>query len=179
MKITKILPLIIFILFLNTQFFLTSSTQTQTQTHNIASFGARPDSQTDSSKAFLAAWNVACASPARSTIMVPQGKFMVRTAIKFSGSGCRSSGINFVIRGSILAPSDFRVLGSSSTWFEFESVDGVTISGGVFDGQGMGLWTCKRSGKGGCPPGVTVCAKLLSLPFFVFVFLSDHGSCWG
>ncbi|KAJ8439384.1 hypothetical protein Cgig2_021798 [Carnegiea gigantea] len=125
--------------------------------HNVATFGAKPDGETDSSKAFLAAWSSACSTPARATIVVPPGQFMVRTPIIFSGQGCKSGGITFLMKGTIVGPVDFRVLAGSggSTWVLFRDVNGITISGGVFDGRGAGLWACKRSGKGGCPDGVT------------------------
>ncbi|KAL6349071.1 hypothetical protein AAG906_033727 [Vitis piasezkii] len=38
--------------------------------------------------------------------------------------------------------------------FPFQDVTGVSIIGGVLDGQGTGLWACKRSGKS-CPSGAT------------------------
>ncbi|KAH1030235.1 hypothetical protein J1N35_046127 [Gossypium stocksii] len=45
-------------------------------------------------------------------------------------------------------------IGSTGNWLLFEHVNGVSIYGGILDGQGTGLWTCKRSGKG-CPSGAT------------------------
>ncbi|XP_074294509.1 polygalacturonase-like [Silene latifolia] len=124
-------------------------------TYNVQSLGGRPNGRTDSSKAFMAAWTSACGSTGRSTILVPSGRFLVRNKIIFSGNRCKSDGITFVIKGTILAPSDFRVLGNSGTWLSFENTNGVTLSGGVFDGQGAGLWACKRFRNGGCPSGVT------------------------
>ena len=143
--------------------FLTLARVTLANTnHNVATFGAKPDGETDSSKAFLAAWSSACSTPARATIVVPPGQFMVRTPIIFLGQGCKSGGITFLIKGTIVGPVDFRVLAGSggSTWVLFRDVNGVTISGGVFDGRGAGLWACKKSGEGGCPDGVTVSGKL-------------------
>lgn len=124
--------------------------------YNVVTLGAKPDSMTDSSRALKVAWNSACGSTGRSTIFIPQGRFLIRSALKFSGKGCKSGGITFMIKGTLVAPTDFRVLGKSKTWVAFEDVYGVTISGGVFDGEGAGLWACKRSGNGGCPQGITV-----------------------
>ncbi|KMT15563.1 hypothetical protein BVRB_3g059140 [Beta vulgaris subsp. vulgaris] len=123
--------------------------------YNVVTLGAKPDSMTDSSRALKVAWNSACGSTGRSTIFIPQGRFLIRSALKFSGKGCKSGGITFMIKGTLVAPTDFRVLGKSKTWVAFEDVYGVTISGGVFDGEGAGLWACKRSGNGGCPQGIT------------------------
>lgn len=136
--------------------FLSLSNQISAANYNVVTFGAKPDGKTDSSEAFRAAWSSACGSRGRSTISVPRGQFLVRTAITFSGRGCKSSGFNFIIRGTILGPVDFRALASSGdTWMSFEDVNDVTISGGVFDAHGAGLWACKRSGKDGCPSGIT------------------------
>jgi len=143
--------------------FLALTTLAKANTYTVATFGAKPDGVTDSSKAFLAAWSSACSTPAFATIVVPPGQFMIRTPITFAGQGCKSGGITFLIKGTIVGPTDFRVLAGSgsSTWILFRDVNGVTISGGVFNGRGAGLWACKRSGKGGCPDGLTVSGKLL------------------
>uniref|UniRef100_A0A803LYW9 Polygalacturonase n=2 Tax=Chenopodium quinoa TaxID=63459 RepID=A0A803LYW9_CHEQI len=122
--------------------------------YDVVTLGAKANSNSDSSKALEAAWNIACNSSGESTIHIPEGEFFVRKSLKFSGKGCQSSKINFVINGTLKAPSDFRVLQNSKTWVLFEHVDGVTLSGGVFDAAGAELWNCKRSGKGACPRGV-------------------------
>ncbi|XP_021839040.1 polygalacturonase [Spinacia oleracea] len=123
--------------------------------YNVAKLGAIPDEKTDSSKAFVDAWAAACGSTGRPTIHVPPGRYMIRNAITFSGTKCKNKGVNFDIKGTLVAPSNFHILGNSVTWLAFEYVTGVSISGGVLDGQGAGLWACKTSGKGGCPSGVT------------------------
>ncbi|XP_010672492.2 polygalacturonase [Beta vulgaris subsp. vulgaris] len=121
---------------------------------NVKNLGAVRDGKTDSSAAFLSAWNAACKSESPSTIIIPTGTYAVNQALVFRGKDCKSKAINFVVRGTMVAPTDFRVLGKSDTWFAFEDVTGVSISGGVFDGRGASLWACKRSGKK-CPRGAT------------------------
>ncbi|WCJ21836.1 Pectin lyase-like superfamily protein [Euphorbia peplus] len=120
--------------------------------YNIVSYGAKPDEKTDSSKAILAAWELACGSEKQSTIYVPNGKFYV-SKVAFLGP-CKNNAIKLRIDGTLVAPSDYKVLGSLGNWLIFEHVDGVTISGGILDGQGTGLWACKASGKS-CPTGAT------------------------
>ncbi|KAL8161763.1 hypothetical protein V2J09_013252 [Rumex salicifolius] len=72
------------------------------------------------------------------------------------GRSCNSDGITFRIDGVLVAPFDCRVLASASaTWLSFEDVDGVSISGGTIDGQGSGLWSCKKGSNNNCPSGVT------------------------
>ncbi|KAK7386210.1 hypothetical protein VNO78_26264 [Psophocarpus tetragonolobus] len=84
-------------------------------TLNIVNFGAKADGETDSTKAFLSAWNRACSSTTPTTIYVPLGR----------------------------------------NWLFFYDVDGASLIGGVLDGQGTGLWACKRSGET-CPSGSTI-----------------------
>ncbi|GAB4858941.1 hypothetical protein Ancab_010413 [Ancistrocladus abbreviatus] len=122
--------------------------------YSVTNYGAEPDGATDSSKAFSSAWAAACASATSSTLYVPAGTFLISSTVVFSGKTCKFSSITFRIDGTLLAPSDYRVLGSSGTWLSFESVNGVSISGGILDGQGSSLWACKASGKS-CPAGVT------------------------
>ncbi|GAB2302976.1 hypothetical protein Dimus_036970 [Dionaea muscipula] len=73
--------------------------------HNLVSYGGKPNGETDSSAAFLEAWNAACSSPARSTITVPAGRFFVNRPVLFSGGPyCKSKGITFRILGTLVAP---------------------------------------------------------------------------
>lgn len=124
-------------------------------TLNVLTYGAKPDGSTDSTKAFLAAWNVACTSANPTTIIVPKGRFLVGNLV-FQGNTCKDAPISFRIAGSIIAPGDFRVLARSEQWIMFEHVTDVSIYGGVLDAQGTGLWKCKNE-DGHCPAGAKVC----------------------
>ncbi|KAJ8773916.1 hypothetical protein K2173_009347 [Erythroxylum novogranatense] len=128
-----------------------SSLATASQ-HNVLSYGAKPDGTTDSTKAFVAAWNQACSSSSPATIYAPTGRFALRN-VKFQGP-CKNNAITVRIDGTLLAPSNYEVIGNVGNWILFEQVNGVTVSGGVLDGQGAGLWACKASGKS-CPTGAT------------------------
>ncbi|KAH9726686.1 Pectin lyase-like superfamily protein [Citrus sinensis] len=61
----------------------------------------------------------------------------------------------YVLMG-LLAPSDYRIIGDAGNWVLFEHVNGVYIDGGILDGQGAGLWACKRLGNNNCPSGATI-----------------------
>lgn len=124
--------------------------------YDIVTLGAKPNSKSDSSKALKMAWDMACDSPGQSTINIPEGRFNIRKPLKLDGKGCLSSRIDVIINGTIVAPSDFHVLQDSGTLVLFHDVDGVTVTGGLFDGRGAKLWACKRSGNDDCPRGVTV-----------------------
>ncbi|CAN1156190.1 unnamed protein product [Linum perenne] len=108
--------------------------------YNITTYGAIPDGKTDSTNAFIAAWNEVCRSFSPSTIYVPTGRFSIKN-LALQGP-CNSS-IMFLIDGTLIAPSDYTVIGNMGTWIMFHAIDDVTISGGTLDGQGTGLWSCK------------------------------------
>ncbi|CAN1288974.1 unnamed protein product [Linum perenne] len=113
--------------------------------YSITTYGAKPDGKTDSTKAILDAWNQACHSSSPSTIYVPTGRFSIKNLV-FRGP-CKSKSIMFLIDGTLIAPSDYYVIGTIGNWIMFHVVDGVTISGGTLDGQGTGLWSCKSKSK--------------------------------
>ncbi|KAL6578197.1 hypothetical protein OROMI_010525 [Orobanche minor] len=147
---------IIEILFLSIFYYSSSSLAVAARpTYNVRSFGAKPDGKTDCTKAFLSAWGSACTSTAPATIYVPPGRYLLRNAC-FAGKLCRNTAITMRIDGTLVAPSDYSVLGNSGTWLQFERVSGVSIHGGTLDGQGIKLWACKKNISGGsCPKGAT------------------------
>ncbi|CAA2954175.1 polygalacturonase-like [Olea europaea subsp. europaea] len=124
--------------------------------YNLQSLGAKSDGKTDCCKAFLSAWTSACASTQPATIFVPPGRYLLGAAT-FAGNSCKNTAITIEIDGTLVAPSDFNVIGNSGNWIKFESVTGVSVIGGTLDGQGTKLWACKSSGKS-CPTGATTLA---------------------
>lgn len=123
-------------------------------TFNVVELGAIADGKTDSSKSFLDAWKAACGSLVPASIYVPPGRFLIRGL--YFGDKCKTKNVLFRIDGVLVAPADFLVTGNMANWIHFRQVDGVTISGGILDAQGIGLWDCKLAGKA-CPSGATVC----------------------
>ncbi|KAL6338467.1 hypothetical protein AAG906_020558 [Vitis piasezkii] len=127
-----------------------------TNVYNVISFGAKGDGLTDSTKAFTDAWAAACASIASTTsiIFVPRGRYLLRPAV-FAGQ-CTRTRIIILIKGTLVAPSDYRILGKADSWFSFEGVSGVSILGGALDARGHALWACKAAGnQQNCPSGAT------------------------
>nr|BCM78834.1 polygalacturonase [Prunus persica] len=120
--------------------------------YNVASLGGKGDGKTESTKAFISAWAKACASAEPAVIYVPRGRFLLHNVV-FAGP-CKNNAITFRIAGTLVAPSDYRVIGNADNWISFEDVEGVTISGGILDGKGTDLWACKAAGKS-CPSGAT------------------------
>ncbi|KAA0060589.1 polygalacturonase-like precursor [Cucumis melo var. makuwa] len=122
-------------------------------TFNVVDFGAKPNNiKIDSSKAFESAWKQACSSSRAATIYVPKAKFYIYSAT-FKGP-CKNNVITLQMDGTLVAPPNFHLTAQSKTWIIFRQVNGVTVLGGVIDGQGSELWACKHSGKT-CPRGTT------------------------
>ncbi|KAI3782212.1 hypothetical protein L2E82_12249 [Cichorium intybus] len=69
------------------------------------------------------------------------------------GERCNNKAINFIIDGTLLAPTDYGK-SSSDVWIKFEKATGVSISGGSLDCRGTALWACKHSSSS-CPTGAT------------------------
>uniref|UniRef100_A0A251VKN2 Putative glycoside hydrolase, family 28, Pectin lyase fold/virulence factor n=1 Tax=Helianthus annuus TaxID=4232 RepID=A0A251VKN2_HELAN len=124
-------------------------------TYNVQSFGAKPDGRSDSKNAFLKAWTLSCNSTSPASIYVPAGRYLIASALTFSGQGCKSRAITFNIAGTLVAPSSYNAIGNAQVWIKFYIVKNVTINGGTLDAQGSSLWACKTSGKA-CPKGSTV-----------------------
>lgn len=122
--------------------------------YDVQSFGAEADGKSDCTKAFLSAWGAACATTTPATIYVPAGRYLLSNA-NFGGQLCKNNEITIQIDGTLVAPSDYNVVGKNGKWLQFERVTGVSIIGGTLDGQGVALWDCKNSGKS-CPEGATV-----------------------
>ncbi|KAJ4723886.1 polygalacturonase-like [Melia azedarach] len=116
---------------------------------NVLSFGAKPDGRTDSTLAFLKSWAAACSSAQASAIVVPAGRYLIKNAV-FRGP-CKSR-ITVQIKGTLVAPADYRALAKSDRWIFFVTVDRLSIIGGTLDGKGAGFWACRNSGKS-CPAG--------------------------
>lgn len=148
----------IFIMIIITLFFYSSSA---TPSYNVKSFGGKSNGKSDCTKAFLSAWSAACAVAQPAEIYVPAGRYLLRNAL-FSGRLCKNTAITIRIDGTLLAPSNYSVVGNSGSWLKFERVTGVSIYGGTLDSQGEALWACKNSGQS-CPNGATVSRNLFYL----------------
>ncbi|KVH91039.1 polygalacturonase-like [Cynara cardunculus var. scolymus] len=141
------------LLFVVFAFHYSSSTKV---TYNVLKFGAKGNGLLDSRNAFLKAWGLACASTNPAIIYVPIGRYLIASAITFTGQGCKSKSITINIDGTLVAPStNYYAIGNAQVWIKFYRVNHVTISGGTLDAQGAPLWACKSSGKITCPKGAT------------------------
>lgn len=139
---------------------ITSSLITQSSSaasFNVLAFGATPNGLVDSTQAFASAWTAACQSSNNSLIYVPKGRYLLRPIV-FTGDKCTNGNeVVFRIDGTLIAPTDYNVLGASPFWIRFQQVNKVTIVGGALDAKGGSLWDCKAGrGSNNCPEGATV-----------------------
>ncbi|KAL8491689.1 hypothetical protein ACS0TY_023332 [Phlomoides rotata] len=117
--------------------------------YNVVTFGARGDGRTDSTAAFLRTWKAACSSATPAAVSVPRGTFLIRS-VSFTGP-CRNR-ILFEISGTIVAPSNYNIIGNSEFWILFYKVSRLSVTGGTIDAKGHGFWSCRR-GNNRCPGG--------------------------
>ncbi|CAI0409335.1 unnamed protein product [Linum tenue] len=97
---------------------------------DVRRYGAKPDGKSDSSEAFLAAWNDACKYEGKARVVVPPGEF-VTDAIMFLGP-CKGS-MGFIMKGRLSPPDR---LSDPAKWITFRYVNGLMVSGhGTFDGR--------------------------------------------
>jgi polygalacturonase len=91
------------------------------------------------SKAFTNAFQAACASKGRSSLLVPPGTYQLGP-IKFGGP-CPCSHITFDIKGTLVAPPDVKAF-PGPAWIEFDALHELVVEGGgIIDGQGQSAWT--------------------------------------
>ncbi|KAL5221006.1 hypothetical protein ABZP36_025719 [Zizania latifolia] len=127
--------------------------------YNVVRYGARADGAGDSTQPFLRAWADACrSSSSPATVYVPPGRYLVGH-VTFVGP-CGSRGVTFYNAGTVVAPAGYGWDGATTgRWITFESVQGLTVSGGTLDGRGEALWACKQKQKqqprGHCPTGAS------------------------
>ncbi|GAA0147133.1 hypothetical protein LIER_06910 [Lithospermum erythrorhizon] len=117
--------------------------------YNVVQFDAKPDGKTDCTKQFLKTWAATCNSVKAATMFVPKGKYLLKNVV-FRGP-CKNK-VNVRIEGSLIAPSDYRALGSSGYWILFNHINKLAVSGGTLDARGASFWECRASGKS-CPVG--------------------------
>ncbi|CAI9108342.1 OLC1v1007912C1 [Oldenlandia corymbosa var. corymbosa] len=133
--------------------FSTFSLASSRASFNVLDYGAKMGGKIDSSKAFLDTWQAACASTTSSVVYVPKGTFLLGSKTTFAGAFCKNN-VAMQIDGTLVAPSDYRVIGDDGHWIVFWQTNGMVLRGGILDGRGANLWNCKKAGKQ-CPIGVT------------------------
>ncbi|KAJ3708012.1 hypothetical protein LUZ61_011717 [Rhynchospora tenuis] len=110
---------------------------------DVRSNGAVGDGKTDDTKAFKAAWDLACNKTSQAKILVPKGYFFLLNPTEFQGP-CQNN-LTFQVDGTIIAQEDPKSWPSDAdSWLVFNRVDGLTVQGGgLLDGKGENWWSCE------------------------------------
>ncbi|KAK4388415.1 Exopolygalacturonase [Sesamum angolense] len=108
-------------------------------TFNVMSYGAKPGKKQESTQAFMKAWNAACKTNGKATVLVPAGVYILGETI-FQGP-CKSQiPITVQVEGTLQAVSDASAY-SGDGWISFSHINGLVLTGGgTIDGQGNSLW---------------------------------------
>ncbi|XP_044486329.1 exopolygalacturonase-like [Mangifera indica] len=105
---------------------------------HVTEYGAVADGETDSTSAFLTAWEAACDHGGSSTFYIPEGKFLLGP-ITFSGPCHKSQPPNVRIRGTLLAVPHLSAY-PADDWIVFNNLHGFNLIGdndeAILDGQG-------------------------------------------
>ncbi|KAJ1395234.1 Pectin lyase fold/virulence factor [Sesbania bispinosa] len=120
---------------------------------NVMSFGAKPDGVTDSTSAFMQAWQAVCKSPEQSRLYVPGGRFLV-SSMFFQGPCLSPNPVTIQVEGTVLASTDISEY-ENGDWLMFQKLNGLKlIGGGTFDGQGQSSWefaeNCESGNDNAC-----------------------------
>ncbi|KAI9195875.1 hypothetical protein LWI28_018963 [Acer negundo] len=123
------------------------------QLFDVTDYGAVADGNTDSSSAFLSAWDAACAHAENATLYIPEGEFLLGP-VTFSGPCSNGKSPNVEIRGTLMAQPELDAF-PDSNWIKFEQLNGINVAGGneeaILDAQGgVEAWkqpSCSKSEK--------------------------------
>ncbi|XP_051152758.1 exopolygalacturonase-like [Andrographis paniculata] len=119
---------------------------------NVMDFGATHSKEDESSQAFIQAWNAACHSQGKATMLVPPGFFLLGETV-FQGP-CQNP-VTILVQGTLQAVADMSLY-SGEGWISLEDIDGLTLTGGgTFDGQGQAVWKYND-----CQGSSSSCARL-------------------
>ncbi|CAL4886203.1 unnamed protein product [Urochloa decumbens] len=103
---------------------------------NVKDYGSKGNGVVDDTKPLMLAWRAACAAAGAVTLVVPAGTYYIGP-VQFHGP-CKASTLTFQLQGTLKAATDLKRFGND--WIEFGWVNGLTVTGGVIDGQGSSSW---------------------------------------
>ncbi|CAN6193503.1 unnamed protein product [Urochloa humidicola] len=115
---------------------LTSASTATANVFNVKNYGSKGNGVVDDTKPLMSAWKVACAAAGAVTLVVPVGMYYIGP-VQFH-SPCKASTLTFQLQGTLKAVTDLKRFGND--WIEFGWVNGLTVAGGVIDGQGASSW---------------------------------------
>ncbi|CAO2201350.1 unnamed protein product [Urochloa humidicola] len=115
---------------------LASACAAMANVFNVKNYGSMGNGVVDDTKPLMSAWKAACAAAGAVTLVVPAGTYYIGP-VQFHGP-CKASTLTFQLQGTLKAATDLKRFGND--WIEFGWVNGLTITGGIIDGQGASSW---------------------------------------
>ncbi|KAF9609707.1 hypothetical protein IFM89_017906 [Coptis chinensis] len=105
---------------------------------DVRKFGAVRDGKTDCNKAFLQAFEMACAWEGDAVVYIPIGTYYAGlTIFNSQNDRCKFRTVRFQVEGLVKAPTDL----SGDSWIKFRYIKQMTLDrGGIFNGQGASAW---------------------------------------
>ncbi|KAG0512818.1 hypothetical protein BDA96_10G047200 [Sorghum bicolor] len=107
-----------------------------TTTVDVKHYGAKGNGVDDDTKPLMTAWKAACGSAGAVTMLLSPGTYYIGP-VQFHGP-CNASTLTFQLQGTLKADTDLSRF--RNDWIEFGWVTGLTVAGGVIDGQGAASW---------------------------------------
>ncbi|KAI3753436.1 hypothetical protein L2E82_25488 [Cichorium intybus] len=86
----------------------------------------------------MSAWKEACAAAAPSSVLIPAGSYMANPPIDMNGP-CKAAIEIKATGATIKAPPELAKF-KTDYWISIQGVDKLTMTGGVYDGQGQATW---------------------------------------
>ncbi|KAF9609706.1 hypothetical protein IFM89_017905 [Coptis chinensis] len=122
-------------------FFFALAANANIEVFDVRKFGAVGDGKTDCSKAFLQAFEMACAWEGDAVVYIPVGTYYAGlTIFNAQKDRCKFHTVRFQVEGLVKAPTDL----SGDSWIKFRYIKQMTLDGGgIFDGQGASAWPNK------------------------------------
>ncbi|KAF9624219.1 hypothetical protein IFM89_008157 [Coptis chinensis] len=109
-----------------------------TKVSDVRKYGAVGNGKIDCSKAFVKAWEEACAWEGDAIVYIPRETYYAGVTIFIGGQKCKYQAVKFQVEGIVKAPTN---LITSDGWIKFQYIKRMTIDGGgTFDGQGALAW---------------------------------------
>ncbi|KAM3696263.1 hypothetical protein ACB098_06G026000 [Castanea mollissima] len=108
-------------------------------------YGAIANGNIDNSKVFEYVFNKACQSEGINLVLIPRGTYLLWPIVL---NGPCNGLLEFVIIGTLKAPTDKAFSINVDHWITFQHIDGLIITGGgKLDGQGPSAWNENNCSK--------------------------------
>ncbi|KAL3714631.1 hypothetical protein ACJRO7_006521 [Eucalyptus globulus] len=115
---------------------LSFSSTIKAQVFQIENYSVTGGGIPDITQSLLDAWKKACASTTSPKVLIPGGTFTLSEVVL---EGPCKAHVEFEVHARLLAPPELSRF-KTDGWVVFHNIDGLTMLGGTFDGQGKMAW---------------------------------------